>query len=431
MRRRMLSAMAALRLQAIVLAVIPWALACGEPTGAPSETLTLVQTQVRLLPADSQQIDALGERSLVPSTIIWESSDPNVATVSPTGMVRAVAPGSAAVEARSRSGRAEVAVEVIRSFSDVSVNESAVPHSCALRPDGKAYCWGTRWGATPLAVEGGIRYSDISAGPNTVCGLDLLGAAFCWGNSLTDPDFQWTLSPEPVPGGLTFRALSVAREQACGLTLDDRLYCWRGSSASDEPREPFWRNTFVSASIGSTDTCAIDVAGQVFCLGLPLGSSDPIPFPPGVELDRVEVGNGHACGLTNSGEGYCWGFNFNGQLGRGTKSQWEEPAPVATELRFSSLVAGTWFTCGLDTMGHVYCWGSRQAGGVESTLPLLQDAGMVFEAFSASGRHVCGLNSVGTLYCWGTNAEKALGDGSGTGSSDPVRVIDPTFVRVP
>lgn len=252
---------------------------------------------------------------------------------------------------------------------------------------------------------------------------------------MVQPDFEWALSPEPVPGGLTFRALSVAKNHACGLTVDDRLYCWGrvppGHAPSDEPWEPFSPNTFLAASAGSTDTCAIDLAGGVFCLGLPLGSPDPIPFPPGVELQSVELGNGHACGLTDSGEAYCWGYNFNGQLGRGTESQWEEPAPVATELRFSSLVAGTWFTCGLDTMGHIYCWGSNQANDVESTIPVLQDAGMSFEGFSASGRHVCGLDSVGALYCWGSTAMDALGDGNDTGSTSPVRVIDPTFVRIP
>lgn len=434
MRRRMFD-ISAQRVLVHVLIVSLCTLGCEEPAGAPSDTLSVAPNQLRLLPADSQQIGAGVEGGLFPDDIVWASSDPRLVTVSETGLVRAVAPGTATVEVSSGSQRAEVTVEVVRSFSVVSINAAAVPHSCALKPDGKAYCWGTRWGPVPLSVEGNTSYSRLSSGNHTVCGLDLQGAASCWANSLTQPDFEWTLSPQEVPGGFTFRALSVASGHACGLTFDDRLYCWGqvppGFSASDEPWEPFGPNTFASASAGSTDTCALDLAGLVFCLGGVLGSTDPIPFPPGVELDRVEVGNGHACGLTDSGEAYCWGFNFNGQLGRGTESEWEQPGPVTTELRFTSLVAGTWFTCGLDTMGDIYCWGSRQANGVESRLPVLQDAGISFVSFSASGRHVCGLTAVGTLYCWGESAMDALGDGSDAGSSNPVRVIDPTFIRIP
>ncbi len=31
----------------------------------------------------------------------------------------------------------------------------------------------------------------------------------------------------------------------------------------------------------------------------------------------VVAGEGHSCGLTTDGDGYCWGSNWAGQLGSG------------------------------------------------------------------------------------------------------------------
>ena len=54
----------------------------------------------------------------------------------------------------------------------------------------------------------------------------------------------------------------------------------------------------------------------------------------------VTIGSAHSCGLTLEGRAYCWGDNFFGQLGDGTKTDRLRPVAVAGGLLFSSVSAG-------------------------------------------------------------------------------------------
>ena len=81
----------------------------------------------------------------------------------------------------------------------------------------------------------------------------------------------------------------------------------------------------------------------------------------------------HSCGVTTSGNAYCWGDNSSGQLGDGTSSGRVSPAPVAGGLRFAVVSAGGDHTCGATPSGGVYCWGDNLFGqlGDGTTTPSL------------------------------------------------------------
>jgi len=72
-----------------------------------------------------------------------------------------------------------------------------------LRPNGTAWAWG--WNssgqlgdgtqidrAAPVAVVGGLFFSQLSAGSSWACGRTPAGAAYCWGGG--------NLTPIPAPG---------------------------------------------------------------------------------------------------------------------------------------------------------------------------------------------------------------------------------------
>jgi alpha-tubulin suppressor-like RCC1 family protein len=162
-------------------------------------------------------------------------------------------------------------------------------------------------------------------------------------------------------------------------------------------------------------------------------------------IGRIDAGDKHSCGLTSAGKAYCWGANFNGELGDGSTTN-SSSLPVAVSapsggsvLTFSSISAGANHTCGLTSAGSAYCWGSNIGGQLgdgsttDSSVPVAVSAPsggstLTFSSITTgnNGLHSCGVTSTGTAYCWGLNSLGQLGDGSTTDSSVPVAVSAPS-----
>jgi hypothetical protein len=114
-------------------------------------------------------------------------------------------------------------------------------HSCALRNDGTAFCWGSNQegqlgdGTTtarlvPTAVAGGNTFSRLTTGDRHSCALTAAGAAFCWGDNtfgqLGDGTTSDKLAPTAVTGGLVFAYLKAGELSTCGVTSTGTAYCW-------------------------------------------------------------------------------------------------------------------------------------------------------------------------------------------------------------
>ncbi len=151
----------------------------------------------------------------------------------------------------------------------------------------------------------------------------------------------------------------------------------------------------------------------------------------------ISAGGEHACTIIG-GQGYCWGENFNGELGNGTNTNSTVPVPVDTSgvlagKTLTQISAGYEDTCALDSAGAAYCWGINQYGQLgdgataKSNVPVVVSAGGVLDGktltqISAGLVHTCALDSAGAVYCWGWNGYGQLGDGNTTSSDVPVAV---------
>jgi alpha-tubulin suppressor-like RCC1 family protein len=121
---------------------------------------------------------------------------------------------------------------------------------CGLTADGSAYCWGhnfygtlgigtsaTEGGATrsvtPIAVLGGLRFESLSAGFETMCGVAIGGAGYCWGynasGNVGDGSMTHRSVPVPVAGGLAFRSIAAGTGSSCGIATTGTVYCWGGN----------------------------------------------------------------------------------------------------------------------------------------------------------------------------------------------------------
>jgi alpha-tubulin suppressor-like RCC1 family protein len=155
------------------------------------------------------------------------------------------------------------------------------------------------------------------------------------------------------------------------------------------------------------------------------------------------VGFGHVCGLVASGQAYCWGQNDVGQLGDGTTTERTDPIAVRNSPPFVALAAGGGYvtvnaqpntiggvSCGLTASGQAYCWGLNVQGQLgidsQSDFSLLAQpvaGGISFTGLRAGSTHVCGLAIGGAAYCWGGNQSGQFGDGTQTGARRPTPVF--------
>jgi len=111
---------------------------------------------------------------------------------------------------------------------------------------------------------------------------------------------------------------------------------------------------------GGNHTCGLDGIG-ILCWG------DGVIYPTRVvlaaQVTSFAAGDAHSCALVTTGDAWCWGSNSNGQLGGGTiGGSSAVPTLVTGGLKFVALTAGTAHTCGVTTDGSVYCWGSNFNG---------------------------------------------------------------------
>ena len=337
-----------------------------------------------LAPGDTLRLEAVAYSAagveLPPDGMRWSSGDPTVATVDESGLVTAVAAGTAVVTATHgpRQDSAMIRVEARRRGAYRSLSAMGV-NACAVDEHGEAFCWGDTpfgqlgtgefpqpWALRPVRVLNGP-YDTVTVSYATTCALKE-GRAWCWGlnnwgalgrgqeflpcpSPIAGSSYGCSAIPEPVVGGHVFRQLTAGGNE-------DR-------------------------SIGP-------------------------PFPD------------FACGIeAATGDTWCWGSDTNGELGDGAQYPNSNPTPIrgAVGVRLAFVAAGMDQQCGLDAAGAAFCWGKEQRGELGNdgvhvdvvTRPQPVQGGIAFRHVSPAWAHTCGVSVEGDVYCWGSNGVGQLG----------------------
>lgn len=343
-------------------------------------------------------------------------------------------------------------------------------HSCAIDTSGSVLCWGDN--------------SDGQLGDGTQQN-HTFPRNVCTNQSATScvPLVQAT-------------QVAVGEYHSCAIAgANNQLWCWGynyyGQSGGGDPALystdiQYARPVCASGSytlnncvplidvaeiaLGADHSCARLTSGEVRCWGDnaygQLGNGDsgdsfgdvftPIPVcAPGAvwngticnnggthsplqNVDQVSARGDHNCALV-SGAVYCWGYNYNGQVGNGTFTTQHSPTQVcapsgcpSTLTNISAIALGEEFSCARNSSNNIYCWGlndNLQLGDgtavLEREIASQVCASGTWDGSACSGgallsnviglasggRHVCALMTGGSFYCWGRNASGQLGLG--------------------
>ncbi len=197
----------------------------------------------------------------------------------------------------------------------ISTPVSASLYNCQLRTHPLFSAFPCTDQASPPVLSSSSKYTAIVAAGGHTCVLRDDGVASCWGlndhGQVGDGTRANRSSPEPVATNQRFVSLVAAGR---------------------------WINEFISLP-RSSHTCALTVAGAAFCWGanedgqVGDGTFDerltPVAVSGGHRFLMLSAGDGHTCGVRQLDFAIlCWGANRNGQLGQGTSGEQGRSTPI-------------------------------------------------------------------------------------------------------
>jgi uncharacterized protein YjdB len=382
---------------------------------APDSAEVVVGSQLQLAAIASD----LNGNALAGRNVHWTSSDTAVATVSPAGLVTAVAEGTtfitaeidgqgggidlrvsatvmpvAAVILTPQSARVGVGntITLVADTRDSAGRIVATPRvlswtssdpavaTVSVSSSRSALVRGVAEGAVQIrvTVDGVADTSTVTIGPPL-------------------PSVGLVLSPDSATVVLrgVLQLLSRSLDSTGGLTpVDSTQVAWTSSDPS-------------IASVGATGIVTGLRAGSATIAGSWSGhrGTASITVVP-LSFSQLRANGSHTCGLTPSGKAYCWGYGWDGQVGGGTQGFILAPMGVAGGLTFSTVDVSWNASCSLTTDGALYCWGLNETGearcgnGGCSLTPVAAAGGLRFVAMARGGVHTCGLMAGGAAYCW-------------------------------
>ena len=137
------------------------------------------------------------------------------------------------------------------------------------------------------------------------------------------------------------------------------------------------------------------------------------------EIVSMSAGSFHGCGALDDGSLWCWGYNHKGQLGFPTSKETQPwPHPVTGLASVSQVALSGNFSCARDAFGAAWCWGANYNAQLGRGLPPDDDVHQVpmkvvgldwVRQIAVGGLTGCAIVHDRTVHCWGRNLEGQLG----------------------
>jgi alpha-tubulin suppressor-like RCC1 family protein len=365
----------------------------------------------------------------------------------------------------------EKTLPVSVSISSVVALSGGLKHSCAIVVDGTVHCWGTNassqlgtnasanYNQPGSAVSGLTDATEISAGVNYSCAIEVHGVPYCWGaddkgqlgNGITTPSLVLPSTVTSISGSIGARGVVSGGAFVCARRGNATLSCWgageSGQMGNGSTISPGSRDAIAVTAIpnplaigtGKNHVCTVRTVGDLFCWGDGSGSqlgyaSAKSTTPQAVFLANNPIlamsgGQLHSCAITIGSIVTCWGTSSSGQTGSGVNNIPSTDSVFAVNSAVA-ISSGISHTCAVLINGHVSCWGDNFYGQLGDN-QAEQVAGFPVAvlgltnvvAVAAGGFHTCALTANGLVYCWGENTNGQLG------TSNTLQKLSPTLVN--
>ena len=204
---------------------------------------------------------------------------------------------------------------------------------------------------------------------------------------MDDADLSSSIEDKRKVLNSSFVSLStgLADEWRCGVTKANEVWCWGNNAWNNLGNQEFTQSklNFEKYTIEGTDALMYlnnnySAEPQAVLIKNPDKKTDEDPEYIHLSgITKVATGNTHGCAITLNKEVYCWGGNYNGQLGIGKDgfmNTYKEPVGYASKVvtgkqnaksgylsNVVDLSLGQNHSCALTADGDIYCWGDNTA----------------------------------------------------------------------
>ena len=260
-----------------------------------------------------------------------------------------------------------------------------------------------------------------------------IGLSACGGDSSTPQE------PTDPPAAQSF-TLSVTKTGG-GLIESSP----GGISCGDDCTQEYTEDTVVTLTADISAGATIDWQG---CDSSPTDTSCEVSLTSNKTIDvtvnspiwtSIEVNNTHSCGIRSDEQAYCWGWGQFGALGAGDFSDAAVPIGVQNAASINSwtqVSVGQTHSCGLSDSGQIFCWGTGGDGqlgsaSARSQVPVPIDNPETVETWttlSGGNNHTCAIADDNQIYCTGANFSGQLGLGNTNDVSIFTQIANPEGV---
>lgn len=320
--------------------------------------------------------------------------------------------------------------------------------SFAIDTEGHIWVWGSN-DAGNLGIDGSplvptrltiydsasnpdVKFTSISASDEFTLALDTNGSVWAWGKNKSGQlgigglPFQYAIKPVKIHmptdpetnQQVTFTAISSAsnwrnggfRGNCHSLALDNkgRVWAW-GNNTLGELGIGSYNSAYEPKLVQSTSTGAEPRFTAI------AAESTTDYYNEGLEFGSRSIA------LDKNGQAWAWGYNQEGGLADGSRSNQNKPVPVKMpkDTEFTNISAGLNYISALDKKGKIWVWGDLRFGGsifnVYDTVvnkvkePANVSASFTYTSIAAGERHLLAIGSDGNTYAWGKNGNGQLG----------------------
>lgn len=278
--------------------------------------------------------------------------------------------------------------------------------------DGRPGSWAITTGTLPAGLS--LTAGAITGTPTGAAGTANFTVTFTDGNGLTGTtDLELTVLIKPtivsklplgVPGEAYDEALTVR---------DARLGTWVIISGSLPAGLTF--DSSMGAIIGTPATPGTSTFTVRFIDGNTLADTADINLTIAeVTWRSIDTNTEVTCGVKPDKTGWCWGYNYRGQVGDGTGL--DSSTPQQLPGRWKTMTVGWGTTCGIQADNTGWCWGTNEYGQVGSgdfdTASTPRQVPGSWTSITPTGPTTCGIRTNGSGWCWGQNDQGQVGNGT-------------------